>query len=343
MAGRPARRPTMDDVAAVAGVSRGTVSRALRGGDKVSAAAMRAIHAAIKQTGYVVNRHARSLASRRSETVALVLCAPPARLGEDPSFNILLFGCVQALSEHGITASLSVVSGDAEFTKIREQLAGAHVDGALVIAAHPIASLAEELAAGGIPTVACGSVPCRSHRRPDPQQSLSLVSTDDQEGARSLVRYLRGSGRRTIATIAGPASTACGAARLAGWQDEVGADASPHLVATGDYTRASGHAAMVELLQRAPDLDAVFVASDLMAAGALAALHAAGRRVPDDVAVGGFEDSAVAITVQPTLTTGRRPLARISTEMVRLLLGQIDGDPPAEVVFPTDLVLRESA
>lgn len=333
----------MDDVAAVAGVSRGTVSRALRGGEKVSPAAMRAIRAAVKQTGYVVNRHARSLASRRSGTVALVLCAPPARLGEDPSFNILLFGCVQALSEHGITASLSVVGGDAEFGKIREQLAGAQVDGALVIAAHPVATLAEELASGGIPTVTCGTVPCRRHRRPNPQRPLSVVSTDDRQGARSLVRYLRGTGRHTIATIAGPTTTACGAARLAGWRDEVGEDASSRLVATGDYTRASGHAAMIELLRRVPDLDAVFVASDLMAVGALAALYATGRRVPDDVAVGGFEDSAVAMTVQPTLTTVRRPLTRISTEMVRLLLGQIDGDPPAEVVLPTDLVLRESA
>lgn len=332
----------MDDVAAVAGVSRGTVSRALRGGEKVSAAAMRAIHAAVKETGYVVNRHARSLASRRSGTVALVLCAPPARLGEDPSFNILLFGCVQALSERGISVSLSVAGGDAERGRLKEQLAGVQVDGALVIATHPLDSLAEELATHGIPTVTCGTASAAG-RRPDPRRPLSVVSTDDRDGARNLVRYLRGTGRRTIATIAGPPDTECGASRLAGWRDVVGADASDDLVAVGDYTRDSGHAAMVELLRRVPDLDAVFVASDLMAAGALAALHAAGRRVPDDVAVGGFEDSAVAVTVQPTLTTVRRPLERISTEMVRLLLAQIDGEPPAHVVLPTGLVLRDSA
>ena len=212
-----------------------------------------------------------------------------------------------------------------------------------MIATHHVDSFAEELAASGIPTVVSGSAPSDNDRRPDPNRPLSVVSTDDRDGARSLVRYLRGTGRRTIATIAGPTDTNCGASRLAGWRDVVGADAAEDLIAVGDYTRDSGHAAMVELLKRVPDLDAVFVASDLMAAGALAALHASGRRVPDDVAVGGFEDSAVAMTVQPTLTTVRRPLERISTEMVRLLLGQIDGEPPTHVVLPTGLVLRDSA
>ena len=94
---------------------------------------------------------------------------------------------------------------------------------------------------------------------------------------------------------------------------------------------------------QAPDLDAVFVASDLMAAGALTALRRAGRRVPEDVAVGGFDDSSIATTVQPPLTTIRQPLPRISAEMVRLLLGLIAGDPPSAVILPTELVIRDSA
>jgi DNA-binding LacI/PurR family transcriptional regulator len=100
---------------------------------------------------------------------------------------------------------------------------------------------------------------------------------------------------------------------------------------------------MNELLERDPDLDAVFVASDLMAAGALAALRRAGRRVPEDVAVGGFDDSRVAASSDPPLTTIRQPLERVAGEMVRLLLDLIDGKVVGSLVLPTELVTRDSA
>jgi DNA-binding LacI/PurR family transcriptional regulator len=117
----------------------------------------------------------------------------------------------------------------------------------------------------------------------------------------------------------------------------------PRLVVSGDYTQASGEAGMRQLLRQAPDLDAVFVCSDLMAVGAIAALHRAGKRVPDDIAVGGFDDSTVATRSAPLLTTIRQPLGRISGEMVRLLLNSIAGEPPSAVILPTELVVRESA
>jgi DNA-binding LacI/PurR family transcriptional regulator len=100
---------------------------------------------------------------------------------------------------------------------------------------------------------------------------------------------------------------------------------------------------MEQLLRQAPDLDAVFVCSDLMAVGAIAALDRAGKSVPRDVAVGGFDDSAVAASSVPRLTTIRQPLPRISVEMVRLLLCSIAGEPPSAVILPTELVVRESA
>jgi DNA-binding LacI/PurR family transcriptional regulator len=157
-----------------------------------------------------------------------------------------------------------------------------------------------------------------------------------------MVRHLHDSGRRTIATIAGPPDTTCGIQRLAGWRDTLGRQARRRLIAHGDYTCAGGQAAMAQLLRTAPDLDAVFVASDLMAAGALAVLRRSGRKVPDDVAVGGFEDSAVATTVEPALTTVRRPLPRMSAEMVRLLLELIEGKPASSTTLPTDLIIRDS-
>ncbi|MEU8615110.1 substrate-binding domain-containing protein, partial [Actinoplanes sp. NPDC048791] len=145
-----------------------------------------------------------------------------------------------------------------------------------------------------------------------------------------------------IAIITGPLDTPGGVDRLAGYREIVG-HGDPELIATGDYTQASGEAAMARLLEQAPDLDAVFVCSDLMAAGAITTLQRAGKRVPQDVAVGGFDDNKIATTTKPLLTTIRQPWARQSAEMVRLLLAHIDGEEHSAVILPTDLVVRESA
>jgi DNA-binding LacI/PurR family transcriptional regulator len=326
----------MEDVAAVAGVSRGTISRALNGGHHVSPAAMQAIRRAIRQTGYVVNQHARSLVTQRSQSVAFILSEPQELLFEDPNFNILLRGCTQALAAHDVTLVLAIAGSKEERKRVSRFVTSGHVDGALLVSAHSGNPIMDELLGQGVPVVACGAP--LGHER-----DLAYVSADDRDGARQMVQYLRDSGRQTVATITGPLDTPGGVQRLAGYQDVLG-QADDRLVATGElYTRAAGDAAMTRLLATAPDLDAVFVASDLMAAGALAALRRAGRRVPDDVAVGGFDDSSVATTVEPALTTIRQPMARISGELVRLLLGLIDGEPPAAVILPTELVRRDSA
>jgi DNA-binding LacI/PurR family transcriptional regulator len=159
-----------------------------------------------------------------------------------------------------------------------------------------------------------------------------------------MTEYFVRLGRKRIAMITGPMDTPGGIQRLEGFADVLGRRATKRLIAHGDWTQASGERAMKELLERTPDIDAVFVASDLMAAGALAALRAAGRRVPDDVAVGGFDDSSVAVSTHPPLTTIRQPLAETAKETVRLLLALIDGAEHVEpVVLPTELIIRESA
>ncbi|MFI5910360.1 LacI family DNA-binding transcriptional regulator [Dactylosporangium sp. NPDC051541] len=333
---RPARRPTINDVAAAAGVSRGTVSRVLNGGRDVSDAAQDAVERAMRKTGYVVNQHARSLVTQRSQSVAFILSEPQERLFEDPNFNVLLHSCTQALAKQDITLLLTLASSLEERKRLGRYLTGGHVDGALLVSTHSGNPLIPELLARGLPVVACGK-PLGYERQ------AAYVAADDRDGARQMVTYLRESGRRRIATITGPMDTSGGVERLAGYHDALATPGDPALVAHGDYTRASGEAAMQTLLDRAPDLDAVFVASDLMAAGALTALHRAGRRVPADVAVGGFDDSQIATTTQPSLTTIRQSYPRIGAEMVRLLLSQIEGETPAAVIIPTDLVVRESA
>ncbi|MFW6690689.1 LacI family DNA-binding transcriptional regulator [Streptomyces sp. MAR4 CNX-425] len=338
-AGDRRRPPTIHDVAREAGVSRGTVSRVLNGGRHVSPAAREAVEVAIRQTGYVVNRHARSLITGRSDSVAFLLTEPQERFFEDPNFNVLLRGCTEALAVHDVPLLLMIAGTEPERRRITRYIAAGHVDGVLLVSSHSGDPVATRLREAGVPLVACG--------KPIGQATkVSYVAAADRDGAREMVQHLLSLGRRRIATVTGPLDTPGGVERLAGYREvlaEAGLAADDRLVATGDYGRASGEAAGERLLAAAPDVDAVFVASDLMAQGVLTALRRAGRRVPDDVAVGGFDDSPAALAAQPPLTTIRQPWDRISTEMVRVLLARIGGEEPAAVILPTELIRRASA
>jgi DNA-binding LacI/PurR family transcriptional regulator len=333
------RPPTIHDVAREAGISRGTVSRVLQGGHNVSPEALKAVQAAIKKTGYVVNRHARSLVTQRSDSVAFLLTEPQHRFFEDPNFGMLLRGCTAALAQHDIPLLLMIAGTDEERRRIGRYVTSGHVDGVLLVSSHSGNPMVELLHEAGMPVVACG--------KPLGQVTATpYVAADDREGARLMVRHLVGQGRRRVATITGPLDTPGGVDRLSGYREtlaESGLPDDPALVEKADYSRAGGREAMRRLLERAPGLDAVFVASDLMADGALATLEEAGRRVPEDVAVGGFDDSTIAPPPPPPLTTVRQPWDRISAEMVRVLLAVIGGEPPSSVILPTELVTRASA
>ncbi|PXA73363.1 LacI family DNA-binding transcriptional regulator [Cryobacterium arcticum] len=331
------RRPTIDDVAAAAGVSRGTVSRVLNGGHWVSPDALTAVNAAIRKTGYRVNPHARSLATSRANSVAFLLTESHDRLFEDPNFAVLMRGASKALSVHDISLVLIMAGNEDEQRRATEFITAGHVDGVLLVSSHSSRrGLISEIVAAGIPAIACG-VPLGFEKK------MGYVAADDYDGAREMVQFLAGLGRTRIATIAGPEDTSGGMRRYEAYVDELGDAFDETLASRGDYSRASGALAMTELLERHPDLDAVFAANDMMAAGALDVLLASGRRVPEDVAVGGFDDAPVATTTTPRLTTMHQPFERISEEMVRLLLQVIDGERPAAIVLPTDLVVRESA
>ena len=336
---RPKRPPTIHDVAAQAGVSRGTVSRVLQGGHNVSPASQEAVNAAIRKLNYVVNRAARSLVTQRAGSIAFLLSETQDVFFEDPNITTLLRGCTTALAGHDIPLVVMTAGTEAERRRITPYLSARPVDGVLLFSSHRGNPMIEHLQRADLPFVCCGK-PLGRHG------AVSYVSADDREGARTMVRYLLESGRRRIATIAGPQDTPGGVERLLGYREmlaEHGVRYDKRLVASGDYSRASGESCMQELLARVPDLDAVFVASDLMADGALIAIKRAGRRIPDDIAVGGFDDAPVAVTADPQLTTIRQPWARISETMVRLLLAQINGEGTATVILPTELVIRTSA
>ena len=336
------RGPTMDDVAALSGVSRGTVSRVLNGAHYVSPTALAAVQKAVAETGYVINSSARSLVTRRSGAVAFVLSEPQERLFDDPNFNVLLRHCSLALAEHDLSMVLMITGdGSAERQRVLRFARAGHVDAVLLVSTHGGDPIVDELMHSNIPMVACG-VPLGHEGR------VPYVAADDREGARQMTAHLRSLGRSRIATITGPMDTSGGQQRLAGFKDVLGRRAAKARVAYAtDYSFRAGEQAMESLLGSAPDLDAVFVASDLLAAGALASLHRAGRKVPDDVAVGGFDDSQIALTTSPRLTTVHQPFDQVARAMVdmavELTTGGGDRSGAMSRVLPTRLVRRESA
>jgi DNA-binding LacI/PurR family transcriptional regulator len=216
---------------------------------------------------------------------------------------------------------------------------GAGPDGVLLLSSRAGDPLARRLADAGIPTVVAG--------HPPPDAAVGYVDADNTGGARSAVEHLVAGGRWVIATVAGPADMAPGLDRRAGWADALAAAGRPatdDLVAEADFTREGGARATRALLRRRPDIDALFVASDIMALGALDALRAAGRQVPAQVAVVGFDDSELARSADPPLTTVRQPIAQLGREMAAGLLAQLDeGADPVGLVLRTELVVRRSA
>ena len=196
--------------------------------------------------------------------------------------------------------------------------------------------LPDLLGSAGVPYVACGAP--LGH-----ESKVSYVAADERGGARAMVAYLRSAGRTRIATITGPLDTSGGRGRLEGYREVVGDAFDESLVEEGDYAQDSGDRAMTKLLERRPDLDAVFVASDAMALGALDALHRAGP--PGAGGRGGRRVRRFVRRRRRPARADHDPAAvpRISREMVRLLLAAISGDEPSAVILPTELVRRASA
>jgi DNA-binding LacI/PurR family transcriptional regulator len=332
---------TLEEVASHSGVSRATVSRVVNGSPRVSEDVRRSVQAAIAELGYVPNRAARSLVTRRSESVGVVIAEPTGRLFSDPFFPRLLRGISASLSNRDLQLILLMPSSSADTHRTTNYLTAGHVDGAILVSLHGDDPLPARLAAAGVPTVVGGW-------KPPNGVPVSYVDVDNRGGARSAVEHLIAGGRRTIATISGPSDMAPGIDRLVGYRealDEAGLVAAKDLVVVGDFTQDGGAAAMEKLLAARPDIDAVFAASDLMAAGAMAVLIAAGRRIPEDVAVAGFDDSTVASGLRPQLTTVRQPIEEMGHEMARLLIDAVEGsDPvPRRVILATELVRRASS
>ncbi|GAA2090117.1 LacI family DNA-binding transcriptional regulator [Streptomyces albiaxialis] len=344
--------PTLEQVARRAGVGRGTVSRVVNGSPRVSDRTRAAVEAAVAELGYVPNRVARALAAGSTDAIALVVPEPETRFFAEPYFSGILHGVGDALAETDMQLLLTLVRNERERERFAQYASAHRVDGVLLVSLHAADPLPDLLEECGMPAVLGG--------RRSADESVPYVDSDNVGGARAAVEHLLARGRATVATVTGSTDMYVAQCRLEGYRSALrgaGREPEERLVAHGDFTEEGGHAAMRVLLERAPGIDAVFCASDVMAAGARIALREAGRRVPDDVALIGFDDSAVARHMDPPLTSVRQPIVETGREMAGMLLellgktepppgaegadGTADGDP-LHRVLPTELVCRGS-
>ncbi|WP_433241909.1 LacI family DNA-binding transcriptional regulator [Streptosporangium sp. CA-135522] len=325
-------RPTLEKVAARAGVSRATASRVINGSTRVAPRIREAVNRAVEELGYVPNQAARSLVTQRADSIALVFPEPATRVfSDDPTFAGIIRGVSMEIEEADKQLVLMLTGPDGSYHRVERYATNGHVDGVIVASMHGADPLPGILTRRGVPVVCSG--------RPGVPGGLPYVDMDNIGGAERAVRHLVEQGRRRIATIAGPQDMIAGLDRLAGYRNVLRDSDRRSIIAVGDFTRESGAVAMRQLLADDPGLDAVFVANDLMALGALRTLRRAGREVPGDVAVVGFDDIPAAAYAEPPLTTVRQPTVEMGRRLARMLL---DTRERASVVLPTELVVRES-
>ncbi|GAA4349497.1 LacI family DNA-binding transcriptional regulator [Angustibacter luteus] len=294
---------------------------------------------AAAELSYVTNRAARSLVTRRSDSIAFVVSESEERLFQDPFFPAVLRGAHRAVSDQSVQLVFVVLANQAEHEQFFRFAAGGHVDGAMFVSLHGDDPLPTRLREVGIPVVLSG----RPFR---PDDDIPNVDADNLTGAELATQALLDVGCTRLATITGPLDMPAAQDRLAGY--EAGLRAAGRKVATSrtmqsDFTTEGGFDAMNHLLRQRFSPDGVFAANDQMAVGAMRAIREAGLSVPGDVRVVGFDDSPLATAAHPPLTSVRQPMEQLGREMALLLLALVNGDPVStSVMLPTELVVRET-
>ena len=333
---QPARRPTLDEVARRAGVSRSAASRAINNARHVSRATREAVERAIQELGYVPNPSARALATQQAAAVILAVSHDDPAMFADPFFAQIIAGVSAALETTDLVLMLALASSRHGRERVERVLRSRRADGVMLLALRgddPLYHLTEQL---GLPVVVGG--------RPLHGEPTWYVDADNRGGARLATEHLIAGGRSRVATITGQLDTRAGADRLRGFQEAMAvAGLDNTWIEQGDFGEDSGAHATARLLAAHPDLDALFAASDNMAAGALRTLKAHGRSVPADVAVVGFDDLPIARHTDPPLTSVNQPIQALGREMAKMLVSLIDGEQPSALILPTRLTVRASA
>ncbi|SFS13861.1 DNA-binding transcriptional regulator, LacI/PurR family [Microbacterium sp. cf046] len=322
------RRVSMRDVASLAGVSGQTVSRVVNDSPRVDPATRERVERAMAQLGYRPHRAARALRTGRTHTIGLVV-STLASVGN----SRMLQAVADAASHRGYALTVVTAAEADALAGAFEHLRDQGVDGAIVLNEATAAARRAD-APTGLALVVVDS---------PPDERFGVVQSDHEAGARAATEHLIDLGHATVWHLGGPEDSYAAAERERGWRGALeGAGLVAPPVVRGDWTAASGHAEGVALAER-PDVSAVFAANDQMALGLLRALAEAGRPVPAEVAVVGFDDIADAADYLPPLTTVRQDFDDLGERAVEALIGAIDGGAPRTELVPTRLVVRESS
>lgn len=337
---RKSRRVTSRDVARLAGVSRTTVSLVLNDvpNARISPETRRRVLEAARQLGYRPNAAARSLASQRAMTVGLVLCHPEEHVYTDPYLPQVLLGITSALrnTDYRLLIEAAPDPQAADYAALAVEK---RIDGFIISGPRMDDTALLRLHQDGFPLVLLGTLP---------GVDIPSVDVDNARAAYTAVHHLVRLGHRRIGMITnGPLRYTASQERLAGYRQALerhGIPFNPDLVVEGNFTAASGEIAMQRLLEVRPLPTAVFVASDTVALGALRLLRERGLRVPEDIALVGFDDIPLAAYVDPPLTTVRLPAYELGREAAQMLLTLVEKRPlpRTRVLLDTSLVVRAS-
>jgi LacI family transcriptional regulator len=328
---------TLEQIAKQAGVSRSTVSRVMNNHPNVDHGTRDLVLSVAERLNYHPNLAARSLAAGRTHILGLVIPMGVSALFTDPYFPLLIQGISSACNAHDHSVMLWLAEPEYERNTIRQVLQGGLIDGVILASALMDDPMLEALLKRGLPFVMVGRHPV--------EDTVNYVDVDNRNGAREMVTYLLRLGYERVATISGPKNMIAGADRLQGYltaMRERRGIPDPNLIVESDFTEAGGYMAMQRLLPFAPE--AVFIASDAMAVGALRALRDAGKRVPEDVAIASFDDMPFAANTDPPLTTVRQPMQRLGAITAETLIDLVSypDKSPRRVVLSTELIIRGS-
>lgn len=337
MATQPGKRPTIADVAARAGVSKGAVSRSFNGGGRISPQTIERIRTAAVELGWVPHAAARAINGSPAEAIGLVVRRSPDLLERDPFYPTLLAGIEGVLAEHGYAAIVRFVSSpDEERASYRRLIAERRVDGFVINDLRRRETRLRLLTEIGAPAVIVG--------RPGRRAAFPSIDSDSDDAVRELITTLIEAGHTTIAHVSGPPEFLHAQHRQQLWADTLqqhGLDAARHL--SGNFTADGGAEATRELLDSASPPTAIFYANDVMAVAGMSVATSRGLAIPDDLAIAGFDDIILAAYCSPGLTTIRCDYREVGRRSVTLLLDQIDGrESPSRTLVPSQVVIRGS-
>jgi LacI family transcriptional regulator len=330
--------PTLEEIAKIAGASRSTVSRVINNDPNVADDTRQRVLQVIRQSNFQPNRAARRLAGGRTHILGLVIPTGVSSVFTDPYFPIQIRGISNACQDRDYSVMLWLAEADYERSAIDQVLNNGFLDGVIVSSMPMDDSIITSLMRAGLPFVLVGRSPS--------SPGVNYIDVENRRGAMEAVTHLIRLGRRRIASITGPLNTVVGLDRRDGYLEALrirGLTPDPALMMEGNFSEDDGHNVMKQLLPLHPD--AVFAASDAMALGAMRALREEGIKVPDDIAIIGFDDLPYSAHAEPPLTTIRQPILRtgsMAAETLIDILEHPDESYARHIILPVELVIRES-